>query len=1108
MRHHLAILVRPAAVAAAAIVLMSSTVAKADVTWAVPAGQIGDWSVASNWSGNLAPTPGDNVWIVNGGTASVTQVGEEYYSLTVGSSAGNGTVEMYGGNLSSPNYGNLYVGSGGAGSFVQSGGSNSNSNVLAIGTSAGGYGTYSLTGVGVLNAQAMNVNNGTFTQMGGTANVNWYLSLGDSPGSVGTVVLGGGGLFNGDSVEIGYESGAGNFIQTGGTCLAGGLFVNSGSYSLSGNSVLTASAIWLPNSFAAPGSSGIFNQSAGVNSTSELAIGPGGIYQFTGGTLAIKGGLQNWGVFDGGGGQGALVIGASSILDLSQGSTVNTGSMSLSIGPGSLLIIPPGFNPATAFAHYSNSGMTHTAGTPLVVAAGQSFSGWGTILDPVICQGSISGDGYSQENSFVLKGGLIMSGSAQVIANEDGGVITNDSTSGMSGGTPAVGYHNVTGTFTQTGGVNASESLSIADHGTYVLNGPGQVVINQEGVGSGGGGTFIQTAGTNSVNELGTSSGTAGRYELSGNGLLSANTIYAGGIFNQSGGTIIVSSLTLASSVAYNLSGSGTLIAYVMYVGQTGVPGVFTQNGGTAAASDLGIVDGAYNLNGGLLIVPGVYGGASFKLSGGTLQFSGTSSSAPMILGTSGGATFNTAGLTVTCSGAISGSGSLTKVGSGTLILTAASYTGGTTIDGGVLEFASGPPTSGQITLNNGGALAAYPGNVTTWLASGAITPSSSGALAIAASSYSTAVNLTGFSSLYLGSLGNSTYSGILTPGSNGYLLGDFGGTLTVKSALTGSYGATINGNVVLAGSDTYSGPTAVNGGVLQVGSSTALPAGTTAAVNGTLDLNTFSASVLSLAGSGVIDTVAGGTPTLTVRSGSFSGTLQNTSQSLALNKTGSGTLVLSGNSTYLGTTTVSAGQLSVNGSLLSAVTVNSGGTLGGAGSLTNVTVNRGAQIAPGSPLGPLSIGGALIMEPGATIACDLDTPFTSSLILAHEVTLNGQDMSSLNFTPTVNFEPGTYDLIEAGLISGSLGSTTSGTIDGDPASIAVVGNNLLLTVVPEPSTLAVLAAGLVGFAGAGLRVRRRSTGVRSYPTRHGEVACGLFNPEPAAKGRTHHAPP
>jgi fibronectin-binding autotransporter adhesin len=1064
------------------IAVIATLPAHADYAWSLPAGQVGDWSVASNWSGNAVPTTtsGDvSVWIVNGGTTTVTQAGEVYGALTVGNSAGSGSVQMTGGNLSS-NLDTLYVGTGGTGSFTQTGGANGNNRVVAIGTGAGGYGTYTLGSSGVLSTQEMEVGNGNFIQSGGINNSNWVFFVGCQTGSNGTYMLSGGQL-NASQLSI-AAGGNGSFVQSGGTCSAARLdFCNgagSGSYSLSGTSVLTAQLETLGDSWAAPGSSALFEQSGGTNSTPFLTISPFGRYQLMAGTLLINGGLQNQGVFDGGGGQGTLIVGSSSLVDFSQGETINTGSMSLSIGANSLLIVPPGFNPASAFGSYRNSGMIHTAGTPLVVAAEQGFCGSGTILDPVTCQGSVSNPQQNDYDSLVLQGGLVISGSGQVNLGSRGGVVSNNATSGMSGGTLESDYHaigqNGTGTFTQSAGVNITSrmylGLNSGDVGTYILSGSGVLSTQVIDVGYGGSGSFYQTGGTNTVSTI--SIGSSSNYTLGGNGLLSVSQLTvdaAAAVFNQSGGTAKVSVLYVgyssygsSSSGTFNLSGSGVLIANDIQVGN----GMFTQNGGTAVINSL--LYGGYDLNGGLLIVPNISGASSFNFSGGTLQFSGTASAAPMKLATGGGAVFDTAGHNVTLSGVLSGSGSLTKIGSGTLILSSANYTGGTIIDGGVLE---GAPTNGGITINYGGALAANPSNIPALLSSGAIMASSSGALAITAS-YSGALNMSGLNYLYLGSMGNNTYSGVLSPGSNGYLLGDFGGTLTVTSRLPGSYGATINGNVVLTGSNTYSGPTSINAGTLQLGSSTALPVGTAATVNGTLDLNTFSASVSVLTGSGVVDSVAGGSPTLAVNSGNFGGTLQNTTLPLALNKTGSGTLLLTGANTYTGRTTVSAGMLVVNGSLFSAVTVDSGGTLGGAGSLTSVTVGSGGQIAPGSPLGALSIGGGLILASGAGMDYDLDTPSTSAFVLAHSVSLGGQQLSDFNITPTGNFGPGSYDLIEAGSFSGSLGSNNQAIIDGFPATLSVQNNDLVLTVVPEPSALAILAAGAMGLVGHGWRRR------------------------------------
>src|SRR5207244_10868492 len=84
--------------------------------------------------------------------------------------------------------------------------------------------------------------------------------------------------------------------------------------------------------------------------------------------------------------------------------------------------------------------------------------------------------------------------------------------------------------------------------------------------------------------------------------------------------------------------------------------------------------------------------------------------------------------------------------------------------------------------------------------------------------------------------------------------------------------------------------------------------------VTGTLDLNTFSETINGLSGAGIVDTVAGGTPTLTVgnnnATSTFSGVIKNTAGTLSLVKTGSGALTLSGANTYSGGTSLNAGTL------------------------------------------------------------------------------------------------------------------------------------------------------------------------------------------------------
>jgi fibronectin-binding autotransporter adhesin len=202
-------------------------------------------------------------------------------------------------------------------------------------------------------------------------------------------------------------------------------------------------------------------------------------------------------------------------------------------------------------------------------------------------------------------------------------------------------------------------------------------------------------------------------------------------------------------------------------------------------------------------------------------------------------------------------------------------------------------------------------------------------------------------------------------------------------------------------------------------------------------------------------------------------------SGSSGLDKIGGNTLTLSNANTYAGATNVQVGTLSVTGSLSSigTVAVSPAAILAGSGSVGSVTVNGGGHIAPGvSGVGTLTDLG-LTLDSGAILDYDLDTPAASDLISMSSsiLALNGQQFADFNFNALAGFGPGTYTLIDAGSISGTgLGGTVTGQISGLDATLMVSGNDLVLNVVPEPGTLAMLITtclALLGYAG---RVYRR----------------------------------
>jgi autotransporter-associated beta strand protein len=399
-------------------------------------------------------------------------------------------------------------------------------------------------------------------------------------------------------------------------------------------------------------------------------------------------------------------------------------------------------------------------------------------------------------------------------------------------------------------------------------------------------------------------------------------------------------------------------------------------------------------------------------------------------------------GTSTTYGGVISGSGSLTKSGAGTLTLSGANtYSGGTNLNSGSLEFASGSlGSTGTVTLA-GGTLRWATGN--TQDISSRLAFSGSAALDTNGNDVSLGSALSGSSSLTL------TKSGA--------------GTLTLSGASSGlSSGWTITA------------------GTLKAGHVQAFGTGAIRVEGGVLDLNGLAvANVFALAGGSVtgftsldasqLDFSSNSAPKL---SGVIAGELDLTNK--AVDATGgltaSGTLkgdgaVFSGGTVTLGSTAIHA-----PGSSPGTQTFESGLTYANGATLDWEIELDPADWAAATPQRGLDYdainvtGGNLFIGSGATLLVSLLDPLGASFTDSYwdEVrTLQAINFSSDGqITGVFTLDASTANALASGRGVWSMTQDSGGVY-------------LQWTPVPEPSTYGLLLGGLA-LAGAALRRRRK----------------------------------
>ncbi len=914
------------------------------------------------------------------------------------------------------------------------------------------------TGGTTINSGTLQVGNGGATGVLGTLGNNFSLSVVNNstlsfdfgaPVSLALYAISGSGnvTYSGSGL-VSFFSGpnSANNTYTGNTTLSGGtLDVNQDNELGNGGGLTIGPATLEVSSYVSdsrninltdPGATisvdatQSFYNSGTVSGNGVLTkAGPGllnlsGSNNYTGGTTIVAGTLQ-------------------------LGSTNAIGTNNLTVGGGTLDLA----GNSTAVKALNGTGVIGSSqyGPVLTVTGGGNFAG--SIQDNI-------GSG-PMTVGLTLSGGTLTLGGVNAYSgptNVNGGLLLVNGSLGLgssitiAGGAALGGSGSAGDTMVANGGIidvsrNSGATLSLMG-GTLGQN-PGDTAtldftagiyqtIPQLAIGTDG---LVTNGGNQSVTiNIGGSLAVAGTYTLA---------TYAGGSIGGTGSSAFV----LGSESALNLSQTGSLLVTSSAIDWvvTGWNPVWTglNSSQWSGANNWKRSDNNAQINflAGEAVVfddsaGTVAGGAlgNVTISGGNVL--------PSVV------SFNNNNLSYNLSGAfgISGSAILALNGSGAVtISTSNNYSGGTIVNSGILRVGNnsalgvGPVTLYGGALSSAGTAAYALGNALT--VSGSVTlgdPVNSGALTFNAPSASVASN---------------AVLTVNSPVTISSAVGGVGGALTLAGG---------SGTLLLSGSNSYSGGTTVNAGVLQVGNANALGSGPLTLNGGVLSSASTTAytlgNALAIAGSATLGsalnngalTFAGASatlsssPVLTVNSPvTISSPLGGVGGSLTM--AGPSILTLTGTNSYDSGTTLNGGTLAIaadaNLGGVAALTFNGGALL----ITASTTLNASRTISLGASGGTIDIP--------FTATGSLDTPNTTGVKFSGQITgsggltINGGSGGNLPATAP-------YLLVLDGLNNNYTGNTTinNATVTND------VNVNPAINILPATTVLTLTNSAVFAF--------------------------------------------
>jgi autotransporter-associated beta strand protein len=771
----------------------------------------GTWSTASTWTSPGVPTDDDNAFIRgnsgSAGLATIDAAGANAWDARIGGDGPATLSVVSGGSLKVKN--TLLVGDAGTGALNVTGGTVEATNVI-IG-SFGYGGAVSVEDGGVLKSTfiATDGMGGSVTLNGGTIAAlndllvsapitlagNGTIDTAGHDAMITSVISGASPTSRLTKAGAGVATLAGANTYTGGTTLVDGTASIASSANIGGVGSqidfaggtlrITGTAIANLDSHTVNWSAfngGIDVAAAGHTVTVSQALGGSGTFTKQGAGTLVLGSANNHGG----------TVAAGGVLSVLDDTRLGAAAAPLGLAGGTLRFTTSGSSAVDRATTLSSSSTVEVSQASGVITMSQPITGAGSITKAGAGT-LILGAANTYAGGTTISAGTLQITHALALQNSTvtlaGGTLDLNNLAASLGGLAGTGNVDLKGTVLTLGGSNQDSSFAgniISSSGVASVEKIGTGTINLTGTNTYTGGTVLKNGalGIAADSNIGGSTSaitfSGGLLRINGTTLTSMGShvvnwsTFNGGFDIDSSGATFTVSQAISGAGSMTKRGAGRLVlssASNSYAGGTRLEGGSVQ---ISALSNIGGSTAAITFAGGVLRTSGT---TITSLATNTVNWSTFD----------GGFDISTSGATLTLTNPIAGSGSMTKLGSGTLRMNVANtYTGDTNLNAGTLTVAHVDALAQTNLVPGGGTLAIA---AVTSMNIGGI--KGSGALAVGAFP----VNVGGNDQ-------DTTYSGVLS-----------------GSSASSQFNKVGSGTLTLTGASSYSRPIVIKEGIVAVSS-------------------------------------------------------------------------------------------------------------------------------------------------------------------------------------------------------------------------------------------------------------------------------------------------